>query len=106
MNLEDPSGRLTRCRHRLQEFYLRIACKLGKRHADADCLSRCPNEAEEQDDENMAFLGVLDSAIFPRQQRNDAELLPLISYHEGQTNSVRKLFARRLTPYCLRNDVF
>lgn len=105
INLKDPSGRLARWSLRLQEFDFTVAYKSGKRHADADCLSRSPVETAAQDDDDTVFLGLVDTADLSRQQRDDIELLPLIDYLEGRTNSVPRLFTRGLASYCLRRSV-
>ena len=104
-NLKDPSRRLARWSLRLQEFDMTIVHKSGKRHTDADCLSRSPIESAATLDEDTAFLGILDTSAIADQQHDDPELLGLINYLEGRTQKAPKVFARGLSSFCLRNQV-
>lgn len=104
--LKDPNGRLARWSLRLQEYDLTVVHKSGKRHTDADCLSRSPIEsAALPDDDETAFLGVLDMSAIAQQQREDPELLELIHYLKGKSPKAPKIFARLLSSFCLRSEV-
>ncbi|GFW86612.1 hypothetical protein TNCV_4333961 [Trichonephila clavipes] len=74
MNLKDPSGRLARWALRLQEHDFDVKYKTGKKHSDADALSRNPVEEEtETPDKFLAVTtnGKLWLPVIPKHQRAD-----------------------------------
>lgn len=83
-----------------------IVYKSGKRHSDADCLSRAPlerNPVESEDD--TAFLGALEVTDLARRQRDDPELQPLIEYLEERSSHIPHLFRRSISSFVLRDGV-
>lgn len=104
--LKDPAGRLARWSLRLQEFDITVAYKSGRKHSDADCLSRAPvDSAATEIDNDEDFLGTLSAADFAAQQRADPELRDLIDYLQGRGTEVRRPFTRGLSTFCLHNGV-
>lgn len=105
-NLKDPSGRLGRWSLRLQEFDVTIVYKSGRKHSDADCLSRAPVDPPSQDsDEDSAFFGVVTESDLAAQQRADPDLRVMIDYLEGRNVAVPRAFKRNLPAFCLNNSV-
>ena len=105
-NLKDPSGRLARWSLRLQAFDITVVYKSGRKHSDADCLSRAPVEPPPQDDQDDdTFLGPISADEFAEQQRADPELRSLVDYLEGKTVIVPKVFRRGLASFFLQNDI-
>lgn len=107
-NLRNPSGRLARWSLRLQEFDMTVVYKSGKRHSDADCLSRAPvgnAPADDDDVDDGPLIGVLSAATISEQQQEDQELLPVIDFLQGKANRPPKSFIRGLPTFCLRSGV-
>ena len=107
-NLTDPSGRLALWGLRLQEFDLTIVHKSGRKHNDADCLSRAPVEsppAGTDDDDDARFLGAVNATDMGALQRDDPELRAVIGQLEGRGSSVSRVFARDLSSFVLRRCV-
>ncbi|GFS54092.1 hypothetical protein TNCV_2526601 [Trichonephila clavipes] len=75
MNLKDPSGRLARWALRLQEHDFDVKYKTGKKHSDADALSRNPVEEETETPDN--FLAVTTSMNLAMEQKKDQDLAKL-----------------------------
>lgn len=104
--LKDPSGRLARWSLRLQEYDITVVYKSGRKHSDADCLSRAPMEsAPAEDGDDLLLPGVVSTADMTEYQRSDAELLKLIKHLEGQPVRVPRVFVRGLSSYLMRNNV-
>lgn len=105
-NLKDPSGRLARWSLRLQEFDVSIVYKSGRKHSDADCLSRTPiDKISIDEDDDGGFLGAIIPSDLAQDQQNDPELRPVIDYLEGCASQLPRPFARGRTSFCLRNNV-
>ncbi|GFT87135.1 hypothetical protein TNCV_1938251 [Trichonephila clavipes] len=75
MNLKDPSGRLARWALRLQEYDFDVKYKTGKKHSDADALSR--NPVEEETETSDKFLAVTTSMNLAMEQKKDQDLAKL-----------------------------
>ncbi|GFS70624.1 hypothetical protein TNCV_520341 [Trichonephila clavipes] len=75
MNLKDPSGKLARWALRLQEHDFDVKYKTGKKHSDADALSR--NPVEEETETSDKFLAVTTSMNLAMEQKKDQDLAKL-----------------------------
>ncbi|KAM7307341.1 DDE-type integrase/transposase/recombinase [Ixodes scapularis] len=71
---------------RLQEFDITVAYKPGRKHSDADCLSRAPVETSgcTDVDDDECFLGAVDFEDKAELQRDDPELRALTEHLEGR----------------------
>lgn len=104
-SLKDPSGRLARWSLRLQEYDITVVYRSGRKHSDADCLSRSPLDSTSSEEDDFPFLCVVKASDIAEQQRSDTELLPLIKFLEGHDSQVPRVFRRTLSSFCLRGNV-
>lgn len=105
-SLRDPSGRLARWSLRMQEFDYSIVYKSGRKHEDADTLSRSPVElAHDSTDEDAHFLGIISSSDLKARQRADPDLKTVIDHLEGFDSTVSRLFAKNLSSFCTRDGI-
>lgn len=89
MSLKDPSGRLARWALRLQEYNFAVKYKTGKKHRDADTLSR--NPVEEETEVPETYLAVATSMDLAAEQKKDPELAKMISNNSTQATNTFKV---------------
>lgn len=97
-NLRDLSGRLARWSLRMQKFDITIVFRSGRKHEDADALSRAPvgHPALSSEDDD-GFLGAISDSDFMSRQRADKELQPVIDYLEGRGSELpRHIYCSRV----------
>ncbi|UYV73254.1 hypothetical protein LAZ67_10002363, partial [Cordylochernes scorpioides] len=99
-NLKDPCGRLARWALRLQEFDVTVVHKSGRKHQDADCLSRSPLNCSEDIEEDIPCIVALQN--FGREQMKDPDLTKIADKIQQETSNknVRKYVAH--CPDCQR----
>ncbi|UYV77009.1 hypothetical protein LAZ67_14002807, partial [Cordylochernes scorpioides] len=80
-NLKDPTGRLARWALKLQEYNVTVVYKSGRKHQDADCLSRNPLQLESEEaynDEDDDIPSITALTCFEAEQRKDPKICKLI----------------------------
>lgn len=107
-SLKDPSGRLGRWTLKLQDYLFTVVYKSGKRHLDADGLSRCPLA----DDTTISLqtqtshaTATLDNIDMASAQLSDDSLKPLIHYLQGVATSCTQRTKRRARLFIIQNNV-
>ncbi|UYV63498.1 hypothetical protein LAZ67_2004313 [Cordylochernes scorpioides] len=84
-NLKDLTGRLARWALKLQEYNVTVVYKSGRKHQDADCLSRNPLQLESEEaynDEDDDIPSITALTCFEAEQRKDPKISKLIEETE------------------------
>lgn len=109
-SLKDPSGRLGRWALRLQEFDFTVHYKSGKKHQDADALSRCSLEPSALDTadtalsyEDVMSLSEIDPLNFSHEQRKDELCKKLILHLDGSHPTEDKKLIRKSRQFVLHD---
>ncbi|CAC5372721.1 Retrovirus-related Pol polyprotein from transposon 297 [Mytilus coruscus] len=82
MNIKDPAGRLARWSLTLQEYDLQIEHRAGRKHQNADALSRIPPIAPLKDNKIEDIIPKLSIDRLCEMQRKDSNLFAIINYLE------------------------
>ncbi|UYV83325.1 hypothetical protein LAZ67_23000532, partial [Cordylochernes scorpioides] len=84
-NLKDPTGRLARWALKLQEYNVTVVYKSGRKHQDADFLSRNPLQLESEEaynDEDDDIPSITALTCFEAEKRKDPKISKLIEETE------------------------
>ena len=83
MSIKDPAGRLARWSLTLQEYDIDIQHRPGRKHQNADALSRIPPVASAKHEEQNDIIPKLTRERLCEMQRKDPNLELIISYLEN-----------------------
>lgn len=104
---KDPSGRLGRWALRLQEHDIRVVYRSGRRHTDADALSRSPVGSDDHSSSMPdGTVASLDSVDMAAEQRKDPWIASVRQYLFSPSTGAASRSLRRQASHCaLRDDL-
>lgn len=106
--LKDPSGRLGRWSLKLQDYDFTVLYKSGKRHLDADSLSRCPLPVSSCGSKHVAHqdtTAALETVDIAAAQSSDVTLRPIIEHLNGTLQHPTLQTQRRSRLFVLRDGI-
>lgn len=104
-SLKDLTGRLGRWALKLQQYDFHIVYKSGRKHLDADALSRCPLpdsiNLEPLENNILASLAPISRDTLPSDQRKDAWINRIMSHLDGSQPSNNRRFINKTKQFSI-----
>lgn len=109
MKVKNPNGRLVRWSLSLQDYDFEIIYKSGKKHLDADALSRCPVDPapETSGDNHLLALDKEDGTSVSVRDLQEGEgwLRPILNVLKDPTTAATRTTRRRARSYAIRGGL-
>ena len=103
MSVKNPHGRLSRWSVTMQDYDIEIVHKSGRKHMDADALSRSPIELSPQKNAEEIVCCV-DTTDVRQEQMKEPFCARLINYLEGKVENPNRKIIRTSKPFTLQEN--